>query len=169
MTSPNVDLRHALDRGGRDPDATAGTRAPQLGDVVSCYFPLDEDPNRPGIKPRPCLVLGSRRSTASGRWYVQLAYGTKQNLEHIRPGELALRDRTSHRAAGLHHPTKFVFRRIRSVPFIFAYFRADHGGRVILGSLLPEDLQRAERLCAAFQRRGVQPSPVRPTPAARYE
>jgi hypothetical protein len=101
----------AVSRGGRDPQAAVAGPIPRRYDVVSCYFPHDETPNRPGVKPRPCLVLGTRRSTVTGRLCVKLAYGTTAAPDSSVVGELHLHKPGSLHAAGLDRRTKFVLTR----------------------------------------------------------
>jgi hypothetical protein len=134
-------------RGGRNP------QAPVVGilrrfDIVSCYFPHDETPNRPGVKPRPCLVLATRPSDVPGLLYVKVAYGTTAAPNSGTFGEIHIHRPDSREAAGVDEQTKFVLARTAVVPFRFEFFRADRSGSVVLGRLLDRDRAEADRMLA---------------------
>jgi hypothetical protein len=138
-----------VSRGGRNPQApVAGL--PRRFDIVSCYFPHDEMPNRPGVKPRPCLVLATRRSPGpGGSLYVKVAYGTTAAPNPGAVGEIHIHRPDSRAVAGVHKQTKFVLARTAVVPFRFEFFRADRSGSVVLGRLLERDRTEADRMLAA--------------------
>jgi hypothetical protein len=119
---------------------------PQLGDVVSAYFPEDERPNNPGIKSRPCVILQVQRSDKPGVWYVRIAYGTTQKIlpNELRVGDVPVTKPDNMRAAGLHKPTKFVLTRSKIIPYTHAYIRANTAGSSFLGELCAEDRRNAE-------------------------
>jgi hypothetical protein len=52
--------------------------APSLFDIVATYFPEHTDPDNPGLKLRPGLVVKVLRGKTSGKIYCNIAYGTKQ-------------------------------------------------------------------------------------------
>lgn len=161
--------RLRLCRGGRDPAAPAGAPIPAFGDVVGCYFPHNEARHRPGIKPRPCLVLKAVQA-ADGVWRLRLAYGTSRPPAAPALGEVTLIDDASLAAAGLHRPTRFILNYVRVVPFTFAYFRANRAGAVILGSLAAHDRDRVQQmLVAAYtgRQRGKNPTAPDARPPAR--
>jgi hypothetical protein len=138
-----------VSRGGRDPKAPV-VGIPRQFDIVSCYFPHDETPNRPGVKPRPCLVLATRRSPVpGGLLYVKVAYGTTAAPNSGVFGEIRIHRPDSREAAGVHKQTKFVLARTAVVPFRFEFFRADRSGSVFLGRLLERDRTEADRMLAA--------------------
>lgn len=116
---------------------------PEYGQVVSCYFPETERPNRPGIKPRPCLVVNASKPEGSNQWYLLVAYGTGARPDEAREGEYTVQDEDGLRAAGLHKPTRFVFTRVRALPFRYEFFRPNKDGTVILGELSPADKEAA--------------------------
>jgi hypothetical protein len=139
----------AVFRGGRNPEASVVGPVPQRYDVVSCYFPEHERPNRPGVKPRPCLVLATRRSHAPGLMYVKVAYGTTAAPDSCAFGEIHIHRPDSCEAAGLHKRTKFNLGRTAVVPFRFEFFRANRSGSVVLGRLLDRDRIEAARMLAS--------------------
>lgn len=132
-----------LNLGGRGPNAPVGGRMPEFGNIVSCFFPEDDRPDQPGIKARPCLVLHCRRAQSSF-WWITVAYGTTNSHDEIGPGEFTISTAESLKPAGLHYPTKFMTTRFRTVPFNFAFFRANREGSVFLGALSVEDRARAQ-------------------------
>ena len=121
---------------------------PQSGDVVSCYYSEDETPNIPGLKARPVLILQMRRRETDGTWFALVAYGTSVNLEQLRPGELLLSSAESLSSAGLHRPTKFVFKRHRWLEFNRQWFRANRNKTCVLGRLMSQDMTRAQQTIA---------------------
>lgn len=150
----------SLSPGGRDPRGAVGGRIPEFGDIVSCFFPEDDRPNHPGIKARPCVVLACERYDQTvlkwcegyeqgDMWWVKVAYGTTQRPDDIQPGQFSISTPESLKAAGLHHPTRFMTNNPRIVDFKFYYFRANRDGSVFLGALSPEDRVRAQQAIEA--------------------
>jgi len=120
-------------RGGRFRAQAITSHTPQPGDIVSCYFPFDESPKRPGPRPRPGLVMGLRHDAAI--LFLDVAYGTSQCVEELQPPDLAVLAEEDWKKAGLHMPTKFVIGRRRMLPYVHGFFRAEKRGSPILGSL----------------------------------
>jgi hypothetical protein len=139
--------------------ARAFGTTPGFGAIVSCYFPENENPNRPGIKPRPCCVLGAKRSE-TGRLYLLVAYGTGVNVDAPRPGEMSVSNPDEMKSAGLHKPTKFVFTRVRALPFRYEFFRPNKEGTVVLGNLTPE-LRKKAIIASTCARRIIEANRVK--------
>lgn len=88
-------------------------RKPAPLDIVWCRFPTRENPDHPGPKLRPVLVLGDQQ----GGKLVVVAYGTSQAHQAPRSYEITLR-----LAADL--TTVFDLSRLAPVPFTPDYFPA---------------------------------------------
>lgn len=51
---------------------------PKQGQVIGCWFPLKEDPTKPGDKFRPCLTAGVNDDIANEHPLIAVVYGTGQ-------------------------------------------------------------------------------------------
>lgn len=127
---------------------------PRRGDIVSCRFPLDEQPRLPGPKARPALVLNVRYAPDLHTWLVLVAYGTsKIDARRGAGDEFTLTRPESLKPASLHQPTKFVVSRYRELPFDNDFFQFNRHQTAVLGSLAPHDRVRLEELCTHLSRR----------------
>lgn len=129
---------------------------PQRGDIVSCRFPLDENPRAPGPKARPVLVVNHRFWAPTNTHLLTVVYGTTR-VDGRRPAqdEFLLRNPESLRQAGLHHATKFVIGRHRELAFDNDFFAFNRHQSAILGRLMPADKAQLDMICARL----VQASP----------
>lgn len=114
---------------------------PKVGEIVSCRFPLEEVPERPGPKARPALVLSvSRASGQSAPAVIEVAYGTSQ--ERAARGKwLRIRRLEDLLEAGLHKPTLFIFGKTARLPFTPSFFAFQNGADCRLGKV-PEGLMQ---------------------------
>lgn len=62
---------------------------PQMFDIVATYFPEHTNPDEPGQKLRPALVVKVLRGKKTGGYYCNVAYGTK-HLKIVQRGHLDL-------------------------------------------------------------------------------
>lgn len=100
--------------------------APLIGAVVWVWCPLQEQPDTPGPKYRPCLVCGVSQDS------IQLAYGTSQ-VHRITKGEFLVEPEE---LPGLPRATKFNLGKQFSIPKDTAFFLKD--GRLnAIGRLPP--------------------------------
>ena len=112
---------------------------PSRGDVVSCNFPLDEYPNIPGQKARPCVVLAVLDNPDPLKRALMVVYGTSVTSGYLGPNECLVENADALARAGLHRPTKFNVSRARILPYTREYFRANRAGTTILGSFGDEE------------------------------
>jgi hypothetical protein len=132
--------------GDRNPTRQVGGAEPQVGDVVSCWYPHDGARRRRGPKLRPCPVIGTRlgeTTTGAPVLYVVVAYGTTQALDGLGEFEFVISDDAERKAVGINHPTKFSLgqRRWVTLPYVHHFFQADKDGGAILGTLPPRYLR----------------------------
>jgi hypothetical protein len=112
---------------------------PAPGDIVWCLFP--HIPNlEPGPKPRPALVMSVERREDGEM--VTVVYGTSQNVNRLKLGEVAIVQRlhpAAYALAGLAYDTKFDFKAMLTLPWMDRYFKAPprspHGNSPKLGTL----------------------------------
>jgi hypothetical protein len=104
------------------------------GAVVSCYFPLTEDPNKPGPVARPALVVQVFLDRIDRRWKAVLAYGTSRRTRANSGFEIRMNREDSLKRAGLHRPTRFTLSRMRILPLEPGFF-ALHNDTPVLGYL----------------------------------
>lgn len=97
---------------------------PKAGDIVQCRFPQDLFPS-PGPKERPALV--TKAEIRAGSVDVEVAYGSSQRVNDIRPGQFVIRKVDPD--AGLQKDTKFDLCNIVALPFDTDWFVADPGKR----------------------------------------
>ncbi|MBU3629337.1 type II toxin-antitoxin system PemK/MazF family toxin [Polynucleobacter sp. AP-Reno-20A-A9] len=121
---------------------------PAPGDIVWCLFPEVPD-SEPGLKPRPAIVLNVEQRDDGNQ--VSVVYGTSQNLNRLKVGEVAI-TKMNHPAAyalaGLAYDTKFDFKVIVDLPWSERYFkvptRSPHGNTPKLGTLHATILRAVE-------------------------
>lgn len=133
VSAPAPTVHANDDERERERLARAFTEVPGFGDLVSCRFPLNERPNLPGPKRRPCCVIGASRQ--NGQLYISVAYCTGARVDDARDDELTITDPDTLSRAGLHRPTRIVVSRARLLPFSYTYFTPNQDGTVLLGRL----------------------------------
>jgi hypothetical protein len=106
----------------------------QKGAVVSCYFPLTENPNEPGPVARPALVVQVFFDRIERIWKAVLAYGTSRRTRANTGYEVRMNREDSLIKAGLHRPTRFTLSRMRILPLDKAFFDFN-GDTPVLGYL----------------------------------
>ena len=95
---------------------------PEPGDIVWCRFP-QRPRDKPG--PKPCPALVTEVTVRADGVEVKVAYGTSRHLDHLHPGEFAIRNLENHVAfalAGLSYDTKFNLAEILSLPWDNQFF-----------------------------------------------
>lgn len=94
------------------------------GDVVCCAFPFHTTPSRPGVYPRPCLVL--QEQLIDNKRYFLVAYGTTKHLcaRDRWPGDMVVSeaDGSHFRRAGLAAATKFKLSQTALLPADSEFF-----------------------------------------------
>lgn len=136
---------------------TSPWKPPASGDIVWCMFP--EVPNmEPGPKPRPALVVGVERREDGD--VVSVAYGTSQNVNRLKTGEVAITkigNSAAYELAGLAYDTKFDFKVIVDLPWSDRYFKAPprkpFGNNPKLGTLHATVLRAVEAAYRAVKSR----------------
>lgn len=113
------------------------------GDIVACRFPIADEPNRPGDKVRPCVVLAVHQRH-DGALFVEVAYGTDAVHTSNSGFDFAIVDEAEYLGAGLKKPTRFVLRRSVVVPVSDAYLDFNHAGTAKIGSLPAKSRDRME-------------------------
>jgi hypothetical protein len=97
---------------------------PALFDIVATYFPEHTDPEKPGLKLRPGLVVKVWRGKATGLPYCDIAYGTKR-LKIAQRQRIDMIIQNAHDLAelGLFRATRFDLDLIaRRLPWTKEYF-----------------------------------------------
>jgi hypothetical protein len=140
---------------GSDPAWTASP--PGLFDIVASYFPEHTDPESPGLKLRPSLVVKVLRGKTSGRLYCNVAYGTKHlkitKREHL---DLIVQNSTHIQQIGLARATRFDLDNIAiELPWTPDFFGCWAGHRSpVIGTLTQEYIKVYAYL---MMRRGLVP------------
>lgn len=133
--------------------STLKTLVPVMGDLIRCWFPLDEQPDQAGPKFRPVCFLGE--TFLGGKRHFIVAYGTTktdQEKEAKNGGDVYIRAADEHRVV-LDEDTRIDFNRIKAVPATDMYFTKDHRGQPFRVSAIPQvNLKQA---AAAMQCAGV--------------
>ena len=125
-------------------DSTALLRR---GAVVSCHFPLAENPDCPGPSARPALIVNVFLDRADLTWKALVAYGTSRDTRANVGFEVRVRHPASLAAAGLHRPTRFTLSRMRVLPIDRRFFAYSRNGAPVLGYLDSDLLDRLARTC----------------------
>jgi hypothetical protein len=84
-------------------------KLPPLYTIVGCAWPLDENPEEPGPKVRPCLVVQrAEKIGPDGVRYgtLTVAYGSKEGTREQWARDFSL-GQSEYRTYGLRHPTRF--------------------------------------------------------------
>lgn len=109
---------------------------PKRGDIVLCFYPLEEEPHKPGPYLRPALVLDI--STNKG---VFVCYGTGQahhkNQESIAGHEFGIFEMRHLSATSLDEATIFDLSRTAWLPFDDKWFGEPRGnpGSPVIGKM----------------------------------
>lgn len=116
-------------------------RLPDVGDVVFAYPPRADSPNKPGLVPVPCLVLGIG-SDRERRPVLSVAVGATSDNGAPRASDVILTGRDSLDAAGINRAAKFMMSDRRTIPWKpgFIEFKSP-----VLGRLTDADFDRARR------------------------
>ena len=97
-------------------------RSALLGAIVFAWMPEQENPDLPGSKFRPVLIVGHD----ANRGLVHVVYGTSQRVDREGRGEIVF---GPHEVPGLSKSTKFCFRRSCWIPVKPSYFSQTMGGK----------------------------------------
>lgn len=111
--------------------------APPSFSIAACRFPLREDPNKPGPKLRPGLIVAIRQNPNSKLFACDVAYGTK-NLKILQRGnvDIIVQHAADIDQFGLACATRFDLDRILPLPWNDAFFSFSPGFQTpIIGRL----------------------------------
>lgn len=128
------------------------------GAVVSCYFPLTENPNNPGPVARPALVVQVFFDRLDRSWKAVLAYGTSRRTRANSGFEVRMNREDSLQRAGLHRPTRFTLSRMRILPLDRVFF-AFSNDTPVLGYLDDGLIERLDNTLAILAEMAA---PLRP-------
>lgn len=116
-------------------------RAPRVGDIVNVHYPSSENPNRPGPKARPAVVLWVQ-SQPDGTLALEVSPGAPESGKPLSAGQSVVDTKPGLAAAGLRSATRFDMTRRAVVPWNLSYISAK-GGAPILGRLTDRDFDKA--------------------------
>lgn len=124
----------------------ADTLSLKRGAVVSCFFPLSEEPDKPGPTARPALVIGVFHDRIDQQWKAIVAYGTSRKTRANTGYEVRINHPESLAMAGLARPTRFTLSRMRILPVNDAYFNSVDGN-IVTGCLDSSLQNRLDQTC----------------------
>lgn len=118
---------------------TLKTLDPRVGDLLRCWLPQDDQPNKPGPKFRPVFFWGTKK--VNGQLHFAVSYGTGQVAE----------EKEARNGGDIFVPAKagdslrkkdgrFDFNKIALIPAIDLYFTFDHQGQPFDVSRIPKEL-----------------------------
>jgi hypothetical protein len=128
---------------GSNPAWTA--KPPGLFDIVATYFPEHENPEEPGLKLRPGLVVRVLRGKKTGGFYCDVAYGTK-HLKIVKREKLDLiiQNASDLQQLRLRRATRFDLDNIaRELPWTPDFFGCWSGYRTPVIGTLTQDYIKA--------------------------
>lgn len=121
-------------------------KPPKQGDIIYAYAPYNENPNQPGPKPRPCLVLEAKikkdPKTGDITTSILMVPGTSQKTWTVRNGEMCVSESTEMEKSGLTKETKFKCDQKTIISWDQSYICFRDGGP-ILGEIPNEKLKIA--------------------------
>lgn len=101
---------------------------PAQFDIVICNFPEEERPDRPGPKPRPCLVIRTAETLNGADFpHVRVIFGTGNPKIGRRPYDFYVCNLSEMEEAGLFNPTRFDMDKRLWLPWTPDYFPAANG------------------------------------------
>lgn len=95
---------------------------PKALEILWCYFPVDENPGKPGPRHRPCLVRRVAMDPDTMRGLVEVAYGTTKLKRGERPLDLRIVNFEDLAEIGLPSATRFDLDRTLELPWTTEYF-----------------------------------------------
>lgn len=116
------------------------------GSIVSCRFPLDEQPDIPGPVVRPALILQVVSSPDLRRWHFLTAYGTTRFTRTGQGTDIRVSNPEHVKAAGLGRATRFNLTRLRLLPVGQAFFSYNANQTPMLGGLVASDCARMSKI-----------------------
>lgn len=115
------------------------TLVPQMGDLLKCWWPQDEQPNQTGPKFRPVFFWGI--AFVGGKKHFAVSYGTSQVdewKETKNGGNVFVPRKVSDRFHNV--DTRYDFNKIKLIPATEEYFTADKKGAAVVIGAFPKDL-----------------------------
>jgi hypothetical protein len=111
--------------------------------IVWCAFPDHVNPERPGPKERPALVLKVRYADdpPQDRFVVRVVYGTSRLKSAERPFDFAIANYGMRRLCRLPQGTRFDLDQVVWLPWAKPYFIAREGDSTPVVSVLPRAAQ----------------------------
>jgi hypothetical protein len=120
-------------------------RHPSQFDIVATYFPESENPDEPGPKLRPGLILKVYRGKKSGGFYCDIAYGTKHlKIIQREDRDLIIQNATDLQQFGLARATRFDLDNIATqLPWTSEFFGCWSGNATpVIGTLTEDYIRR---------------------------
>lgn len=118
---------------------------PSLFDIVTVYFPESDNPDKPGLKLRPGLVVKVFRGKKTGKFYASVVYGTKQlKIAQRKSRDIIIQNAYHLSQLGLHRATRFDLDHIATeLPWNTEFFGTWSGRRSpTIGSLTENYIQQ---------------------------
>lgn len=115
------------------------TLDPQMGDLLKCWWPHDEQPHQTGPKFRPVFFWGI--AFVGGKKFFAVAYGTSQVEEHnecTNGGDVYVPKQVG--SSFQNKDSRFDFNRIKLIPATEEYFTADKKGALLEVGQIPKAL-----------------------------
>jgi hypothetical protein len=106
------------------------------GSIVSCRFPLNENPEIAGPSARPCMVLGVFPNPRNKREkMVIVAYGTSRKTRAKLGYEIRISNPDDMISCNLRRPTRFTLNRMRILPLTDEFFSYGSNGTPVMGNI----------------------------------
>jgi hypothetical protein len=118
---------------------------PAIYSIVTGFFPEASPKDTWATNPRPLLVCGTAKDSASGTIFCRIAYGTTKNLDKAHRDDLVIGNLAVLDKLNLKHPTRFVIfsgRQMVIMPWTSEFFRPWSNQKTPILARLPEDIQR---------------------------
>lgn len=106
----------------------------KVGDIVSCRFPQEEAAGKPGLKQRPCIVVGVSRGSIYRPPSIEVVFGTGVDKKK-RGQQVRLHKEADLDLAGLIKPTNFILQKRARVPLNSKFIISNAEGDTALGHL----------------------------------
>jgi mRNA-degrading endonuclease toxin of MazEF toxin-antitoxin module len=106
------------------------------GSIVSCRFPLNENPDIAGPSARPAMVLAVFPNPRNkSEKMVIVAYGTSRKTRAKLGYEIRISNSDDMISCNLHRPTRFTLNRMRILPFTNEFFTYGSNGTPVIGNI----------------------------------
>jgi hypothetical protein len=125
---------------------------PEPGDIIGCYFPLEEAPENPGNKFRPVLVCAISKEIGQNEIIVGVAYGSAQRTsDQAGSRTLPLGTIEIEAQDSLRETTRFDFNKYIWLPFNKHWFIPASNGKFIIKYSKLTSIQKVQAKSALIQ------------------